>query len=377
MLTSTFPVSLLNSASIPALGCERLQPPAESSEADAVTRAQAGSHDAFSELYAQHKRRVFAICMRMVRDPSLAEDLTQESFLQMHRKLGSFRGDSVFTTWLHRLAVNTVLMHLRKRVLSVVSLDQLMANFPEQRAGRGFGTRDLTQAGAVDRLAIDRAVATLAPGYRSIFLLHDVQGFDHNENCLHAQMYLREHEVPTAQGAADTAWRPYCKSRLGRRRIGRPGKRFVPAADPDRPAKQTDEVTWHTGFESLVDGNRAGHVAGAIEICGHHDVISKVEIPACREVGGIKGDLIACFVSWINQSQYSGVHVKHREIPIEHKYRSWRGQNRDLAGNASTLTVRFKFDRDESASDKIRRSRVRRRKCGLSHASDRCIDRHE
>jgi RNA polymerase sigma-70 factor (ECF subfamily) len=181
MLTSTFPVSLLNSASIPALGCERLQPPAESSEADAVTRAQAGSHDAFSELYAQHKRRVFAICMRMVRDPSLAEDLTQESFLQMHRKLGSFRGDSVFTTWLHRLAVNTVLMHLRKRVLSVVSLDQLMANFPEQRAGRGFGTRDLTQAGAVDRLAIDRAVATLAPGYRSIFLLHDVQGFDHNE----------------------------------------------------------------------------------------------------------------------------------------------------------------------------------------------------
>jgi RNA polymerase sigma-70 factor (ECF subfamily) len=144
-------------------------------------RAQAGSHDAFSELYTKHKRRVFSICMRIVRDPSLAEDLTQETFLQVHRKLNSFRGDSVFTTWLHRLAVNIVLMHLRKRVLAVVSLDHLMANVPEERSRREFGTRDLAQAGAVDRLAIDRAVASLSPGYRSIFILHDVQGFDHSE----------------------------------------------------------------------------------------------------------------------------------------------------------------------------------------------------
>jgi len=74
-----------------------------------------------------------------------------------------------------------VLMHLRKRVLAVVSLDQLMENVPEERAGRCFGARDLTQAGVIDRLAIDRAVAAMAPGYRSVFLLHDIHGFDHGE----------------------------------------------------------------------------------------------------------------------------------------------------------------------------------------------------
>ena len=181
MATSTFPVSLLNPWHTPAVGCGPSQVHARGKQSNSVALAQSGDQDAFTDLYVQNKKHVFSICIRMVRDFSLAEDLTQETFLQVHRKLSSFRGDSVFSTWLHRLAVNTVLMHLRKRVLSVVSLDQLMANFPEQRAGRGFGTRDLTQAGAVDRLAIDRAVATLAPGYRSIFLLHDVQGFDHNE----------------------------------------------------------------------------------------------------------------------------------------------------------------------------------------------------
>jgi RNA polymerase sigma-70 factor (ECF subfamily) len=146
-----------------------------------LARAQAGDQDAFSELYTQHKKHVFSICIRMLRDFSLAEDLTQETFLQVHRKLATFRGEAVFSTWLHRLAVNTVLMHLRKRVLSVVSLDHLMENVPEERAGRSFGTRDLTQAGVIDRLAIDRAVATMAPGYRSVFLLHDIHGFDHGE----------------------------------------------------------------------------------------------------------------------------------------------------------------------------------------------------
>jgi RNA polymerase sigma-70 factor (ECF subfamily) len=119
--------------------------------------------------------------MRMVRDFTLAEDLTQEAFLQVHRKIAFFRGDAAFTTWLHRLAVNTVLMHLRKRALAVVSLDHLVEDIPEERAGRSFGARDLMQAGVVDRLDIDRALTTMAPGYRSIFHLHDIQGFDHAE----------------------------------------------------------------------------------------------------------------------------------------------------------------------------------------------------
>ena len=125
MATSKFPVSLLDSACIPPLGCDPLQTRAGLRQIDVVLRAQAGDHDAFSELYLEHKKRVFAICMRMVRDFALAEDLTQEAFLQVHRRISLFRGDSAFTTWLHRLTVNTVLMYLRKRALSVVSLDLL------------------------------------------------------------------------------------------------------------------------------------------------------------------------------------------------------------------------------------------------------------
>ena len=181
MTTSTFPLSLLDSTCIPPLGSESPKAQRKHRQADIVVRAQTGDDDAFSELYLKHKRRVFAICMRMVRDFALAEDLTQDAFLQVHRRIGSFRGDSAFTTWLHRLAVNTVLMYLRKRTLAVVSLDLLMEDVPEERAGRSFGTRDLGQAGVIDRLDLDRALNTLAPGYRSIFLLHDIHGFDHAE----------------------------------------------------------------------------------------------------------------------------------------------------------------------------------------------------
>jgi RNA polymerase sigma-70 factor (ECF subfamily) len=181
MHSSTHSLPLQDSARPTTLNFERPRSLAKSLEAEAVARAQAGDQDAFSGLYLKHKRRVFSVCMSMVRDYALAEDLTQDTFLQAHSKLASFRGDSVFSTWLHRLAVNTVLMYIRKRALTVVSLDQLMESVPEERAGRNFGTRDLTQAGVIDRLAIERALVMMAPGYRSIFLLHDVHGFDHYE----------------------------------------------------------------------------------------------------------------------------------------------------------------------------------------------------
>ena len=181
MATTTFPNALLDSACIPDLECGRRATPAKHSAADILTRAQAGDPDAFSELYLRHKKRVFSICMRMVHDSSLAEDLTQETFIQLHRKLATFRGDSAFTTWLHRMTVNIALMHLRKPVLPVVSLDHLMTAIPEEHVGRNFGTSDRRQTGVVDRVAIDRAVATLAPGYRDVFLLHDVHGFEHSE----------------------------------------------------------------------------------------------------------------------------------------------------------------------------------------------------
>ena len=117
----------------------------------------------------------------MVGNTAEAEDLTQETFLQLHRKLATFRGDSAFTTWLHRMTVNIVLMRLRKHVLPVVSLDRMATSGDEDRAGLGFGVRDSRQAGVVDRLTIDRAIAALPPGYRNVFLLHDVHGLEHRE----------------------------------------------------------------------------------------------------------------------------------------------------------------------------------------------------
>src|SRR6266567_1585213 len=148
---------------------------------DVLARAQAGDHYAFAQLYALHKRRIYSLCLRMVGNVAEAEDLTQEAFLQLHRKIATFRGDSAFSTWLHRLAINVVLMHLRKKGLSVISLDEAMEPVPEEGPGRSFGAPDLQLSGAIDRLALERAVADLPAGYRLIFILHDVEGYEHNE----------------------------------------------------------------------------------------------------------------------------------------------------------------------------------------------------
>jgi RNA polymerase sigma-70 factor (ECF subfamily) len=181
MVILAFPNKLSGFTHLPPMGFKSPLAPAKQAQLDLVIRAQEGDHDAFSEIYEKHKKRVFSVCMRIVRDFALAEDLSQDTFMQLHRKIGSFRGDSDFTTWLHRLAVNTVLMYMRKRALPVVSLDTLMADVPEERAGKDFGMRDLSQAGVIDRLTIEQALATMAPGYRNIFMLHDVEGFNHGE----------------------------------------------------------------------------------------------------------------------------------------------------------------------------------------------------
>ncbi len=96
-------------------------------EAEALARAQAGDHHAFAQIYSLHKRRIYSLCLRMVGNIAEAEDLTQEAFLQLHRKIATFRGDSAFSTWLHRLAINVVLMQLRKKGLSLISLDEAIA----------------------------------------------------------------------------------------------------------------------------------------------------------------------------------------------------------------------------------------------------------
>ena len=150
-------------------------------EAEAIERAKSGDAESFEALYALHKRRVYSLCLRMTGNVAEAEDLTQEAFLQLYRKIATFRGESAFSTWLHRLAVNVVLMQLRKKGLPEVSLDEMLEPQHEEGPKKDIGARDNVLAGSVDRVNLERAVENLPPGYRIIFVLHDVEGYEHNE----------------------------------------------------------------------------------------------------------------------------------------------------------------------------------------------------
>jgi RNA polymerase sigma-70 factor (ECF subfamily) len=151
-------------------------------EPELIRLAQQGDAAAFEALYQLHNRRVYSCCLRMVGNTAEAEDLTQEAFLQLFRKISTFRGESAFSTWLHRLAVNVVLMKLRKKSGKETSLEQVTD--PDEESGtprRDFGTLDVRLTGSLDRVNLQRAVEQLPPGYKAVFMLHDVQGFEHNE----------------------------------------------------------------------------------------------------------------------------------------------------------------------------------------------------
>jgi RNA polymerase sigma-70 factor (ECF subfamily) len=117
----------------------------------------------------------------MTKDIADAEDLTQEAFVQVFRSVGSFRGDSAFSTWLYRVAVNTVLMKLRRhKSPPLVSLDEPVSpDSPSLR--RDVGKPDPQVSGAIDRIALCRAMEGLPEGCRKIFALHEVQGYRHQE----------------------------------------------------------------------------------------------------------------------------------------------------------------------------------------------------
>ncbi len=153
------------------------EPGQAASDVELARAAAAGDPVAFEKLYEQHSRRVYSLCLRMVGNPAQAEDLTQEVFLQVFRKIGSFRGDSAFTTWLHRLTINQVLMHFRKRGVKLEHTSEEgdftdVVNTPLQ------STRRISM---IDRLALEKAISQLPPGYRTVFTLHDIEGYEHVE----------------------------------------------------------------------------------------------------------------------------------------------------------------------------------------------------
>jgi len=153
------------------------------SEKQLVQRAQLGDKDAFARLYETHKQRVYAICLRITREKMEAEDCAQEAFLQCFLRLSTFRGESALSTWLYRLTVNVVLMRLRANHVKPVSLDTsgTTEDFGESAILNSCPVDDIRLSGAIDRITLNRALRELPPGYRTIFLLHDVEGKAHSE----------------------------------------------------------------------------------------------------------------------------------------------------------------------------------------------------
>ncbi|HWO38153.1 MAG TPA: sigma-70 family RNA polymerase sigma factor [Candidatus Acidoferrum sp.] len=167
------------------------------SEAKIIQRATEGDPTAFESLYWLHCKRVYAICLRMVGNTTDAEDLTQEAFLLLFRKIHTFRGDSAFSTWLHRLAVNTVLMHLRKRSPPAISIDAGPgADDDIASPSLDIAAPDLCLEGSIDRINLGRCIVQLPAGSRAIFVLHDIEGYRHYEI---AEMLGRSEGVSKSQ----------------------------------------------------------------------------------------------------------------------------------------------------------------------------------
>jgi RNA polymerase sigma-70 factor (ECF subfamily) len=148
---------------------------------ETIRRAQLGDPAAFEAVYHLHSRRVYSLCLRMLGDPVEAEDLTQEAFLQLFRKIHTFRGESAFSSWLYRLTANLVLMRFRRKKPLTTSLDETRADDESGGPALEVGVQDLELAGLFDRANLDSAIQQLPEGYRSMFILHDVHGYEHHE----------------------------------------------------------------------------------------------------------------------------------------------------------------------------------------------------
>ena len=151
----------------------------QNEERKAVRCAQQGDLWGFEQIYRLHSKRVYAQCYRMLADSAEAEDMTQEVFLKLFRKIKTFRGDSLLSTWLYRLTFNAVLMHIRRKKASMALLERFEP--PQFSSGEEAKTPDKADAAIADRLYLERAVSQLPWTWRLVFLLHDVHGYKHLE----------------------------------------------------------------------------------------------------------------------------------------------------------------------------------------------------
>jgi RNA polymerase sigma-70 factor (ECF subfamily) len=157
----------------PAPLASRFQTSVRGNVNDLISAAQLGDEKAFRSLYELSVDRVYALCLRIAADPALAEELTQDVFVRVWEKLRTFKGESAFSTWLHRLAVNVVLSEKRAR------------GRREKRVFSGGELEDLERPGSVplpgNRMDLEQAIASLPPGARAVFVLHDIEGYQHEE----------------------------------------------------------------------------------------------------------------------------------------------------------------------------------------------------
>lgn len=190
---------------------------------DLIGRAQQGDGDAFASIFHTHRNRIYSLCLRMTHNIAEAEELTQDVFLQVFRKLPTFRGDSALSTWLYRVTMNTVLMNTRRKPPSQVSLDE--PNFENEDGAPGardYEYRDHHLEISVTRLELIRAIRELSEEHRMILVLHDFEGYPH-------------HEIAASLGCSVGV----CKSQLYRARL----RIRESLADPGRVRKTHSSMT--------------------------------------------------------------------------------------------------------------------------------------
>jgi len=151
-------------------------------EAEAIRLALQGNHTAFERLYRLHRRRVFALCVRMLENSAEAEDLTQETFLTVFRRIHAFRGETSFSTWLHLVTVTVVLLHIHNKIVAETSRKETTDRTEKTQAGGvELCDADLYLNSTNDRLGLQRAVDQVPPGFKPRFVLYGEEGYAHKE----------------------------------------------------------------------------------------------------------------------------------------------------------------------------------------------------